>query len=267
MADAAITHGMETGYEPSLFATYSNKIGMWLFLLSDSLTFGALLFAYSYSRISTPGWPTPFHSGSIINATIMTGFLLTSSLTMVLGVAAAAHGKMNAARGWLLATMALGAGFVILHAWEWTGLIHEGMRLPIFPAPAGAESGGELAQVRQTVPQFAGTFFTLTGMHMLHVTLGVIYLGVIALRKKFLPILVVLWAIAAGVTWSAHNLVFFYGSFVLLVAAVIAAVILFLKPKVYDAVDVEVSGLYWHFVDLVWMFIFPLVYLMSTRIT
>ena len=49
-------------YEPSLFGTYSKKIGMWLFLLSDSLTFGALLYAYTYGRISTPNWPTPFHS-------------------------------------------------------------------------------------------------------------------------------------------------------------------------------------------------------------
>jgi cytochrome c oxidase subunit 3 len=61
-------------------------------------------------------------------------------------------------------------------------------------------------------------------------------------------------------------MVFFYGSFVLLLAAIVTGMVLFLKPKVYDAVDVEVSGLYWHFVDLVWMFIFPLVYLMSTRI-
>jgi heme/copper-type cytochrome/quinol oxidase subunit 3 len=53
---------------------------------------------------------------------------------------------------------------------------------------------------------------------------------------------------------------------VLLVGFVVAAVVLFLKPKNYDAHDVEIAGLYWHFVDLVWMFIFPLVYLMSTRV-
>ena len=53
----------------------------------------------------------------------------------------------------------------------------------------------------------------------------------------------------------------------LLAGLVIAAVVLFLKPKDYDAHDVEIAGLYWHFVDLVWMFIFPLVYLMSTRVT
>jgi len=90
MSDVAVQHGVATGvYEPSLFGTYSKKIGMWLFLLSDSLTFGALLFAYSYGRISTPNWPTPFHSESIRNATLMTAFLLTSSLTMVLAVRAA----------------------------------------------------------------------------------------------------------------------------------------------------------------------------------
>src|SRR5260370_8004940 len=84
MADSAV-HDVPSIYEPSLFGTYSKKIGMWLFLLSDSLTFGALLYAYSYGRISLgKDWPTPFHSESIVNATIMTPFLLTRSLTMVL---------------------------------------------------------------------------------------------------------------------------------------------------------------------------------------
>ncbi len=91
MAESAVSHDMPSVYEPSLFGTYSKKIGMWLFLLSDSLTFGALLYAYSYGRISTANWPTPFHSESIVNATIMTAFLLTSSLTMVLAVRASVH--------------------------------------------------------------------------------------------------------------------------------------------------------------------------------
>ena len=100
MSDVAVPpcSGAQDGvYEPSLFGTYSKKIGMWLFLLSDSLTFGALLFAYTYGRISTPNWPTPFHSESIRNATFMTAFLLTSSLTMVFAVRAAAHGKPEGA--------------------------------------------------------------------------------------------------------------------------------------------------------------------------
>src|ERR1700739_5103137 len=108
MAEAALPHNVGAIYEPSLFGTYSKKIGMWLFLLSDSLTFGALLYAYSYGRISIANWPTPFHSGSIINATIMTGFLLTSSLTMVLAVSAASRGNERNRLLFLLATMACG---------------------------------------------------------------------------------------------------------------------------------------------------------------
>ena len=264
MADVAVQHEMTGAYEPSLFGTYSKKIGMWLFLLSDSLTFGALLYAYSYGRISTANWPTPFHSGSIINATIMTGCLLTSSLTMVLAVNASAFGRAKAQRWWLLATMACGTAFVILHGREWGKLIAEGLTLPVFPVVPGAEGASEFANVSKTVPQFPATFFGLTGMHMLHVTLGVIYLGVIALRRKFIPILLGLWLVAwlATPTYSP----FHYGAHVLLLAAIVISVILWLKPKVYDSSDVEVAGLYWHFVDLVWMFIFPLVYLMSTKI-
>ncbi len=252
MADVAIKpSGLAQPYEPPLFRTNSKKLGMWLFIMSDSLTFGALLFAYSYGRISNPAWPMPFGAASILRASFMTLFLLTSSLTMVLAVSAATHGHMGTAKRWLIATMTLGAAFVVLHAVEWTGLLHEGMKPFSNPWAAG-------------VPQFGGTFFTLTGMHMLHVTLGVIYLGVVALRKKFLPVLVVLWLAAWFATPATSP--FHWGSLVLLVGAVVASFVLFLKPKVYDAVDVEVSGLYWHFVDLVWMFIFPLVYLMSTRI-
>jgi cytochrome c oxidase subunit 3 len=206
MADAAIQHRVEGLYEPSLFGTYSKKIGMWLFLLSDSLTFGALLFAYTYGRISTPGWPTPFHSASIINATIMTGVLLSSSLTMVLAVNASSLGQRKATIGWLIATMVCGLAFVGLHLREWMGLIGEGMT--VSSNPWGP-------------PQFGGTFFTLTGMHMLHVTIGVIVLAVMAVRS-------------AGRKFAAN--------------------------------DIEVAGLYWHFVDLVWMFIFPMVYLMSAKI-
>jgi cytochrome c oxidase subunit III len=207
MADVAVEHRVgHTEFEPSLFHTYSNKIGMWLFILSDSLTFGALLFAYSYGRISNPTWPTPFHSGSIINATIMTGFLLTSSLTMVLAVLNSNEGNRKGAIRWLLATIFCGIMFVVLHVREWVVLIHEGM------TPSKNPWGA---------PQFGGTFFTLTGLHMLHVTIGVVVLAIMVVRSM---------------------------------------------GKKFSSNDIETTGLYWHFVDLVWMFIFPLVYLMSTRI-
>ena len=264
MAEATVAHDLPEVYEPSLFGTYSKKIGMWLFLLSDSLTFGALLYSYSYGRISIANWPTPFHSESIVNATIMTAFLLTSSLTMVLAVRAAVHGDAKAQRLWLLATMACGTGFVVLHGREWTHLIATGLTLPVFPAVPGHAAVGEFVDVAKSVPQFPATFFGLTGMHMLHVTLGVVYLGVVALRRNFIPILLLCW-LGAWLGTPSYS-PFHYGAHVLLVAAIVCSVILWLKPKVYDAADVEVAGLYWHFVDLVWMFIFPLVYLMSARI-
>jgi cytochrome c oxidase subunit 3 len=210
MADATLNtaahHGADA-YEPPLFRTYSNKLGMWLFILSDSLTFGALLFAYSYGRISNPAWPTPFDAKSILLSSIMTLFLLSSSLTMVLAVLAAQRRDRGRTMRWLAATMAFGIGFVVLHAYEWYTLIAKGMTTTANPW--------------SQVPLFGGTFFTLTGLHMLHVTIGVVVLGVIWMRCR--------------------------------------------GPKFSDK-DVEVSGLYWHFVDLVWMFIFPLVYLMSTNI-
>src|ERR1700741_3232970 len=120
---------------------------MWLFLLSDSLTFGALLYAYSYGRISTAGWPTPFHSESIVNATIMTAFLLTSSLTMVLAVRASVHGDAKGQRLWLLATMLCGTGFIVLHGREWSNLIASGLAPPMFSAGTGAEANADFARI------------------------------------------------------------------------------------------------------------------------
>jgi len=191
----------------SPYRTNSKKLGMWLFIISDSLTFSALLFAYTYSRVSNPNWPTPFHfSPSIIFSSIMTLALLSSSLTMVMAVHAMNHGNRKSTSGWILATMAGGALFVGLHLTEWMNLIHEEHVTP-FDNPWG-------------VPLFGGTFFAITGLHMTHVVIGIIYLGII---------------------WQAV-----------------------VRGK-FKAEDVEVAGLYWHFVDLVWMFVFPLVYLMSVQ--
>jgi len=188
------------------FATGSKKLGMWLFILSDAITFSALIMAYSYVRVASNNWPTPFEfNPGILKATLMTVILLTSSVTMVMAVRAAKLGKRASSVRWLAATMAGGLAFVIIHATEWAGLIREGVRL--FKNPWGA-------------PLFGAAFFTLTGLHMTHVFCGVCYLGVVA-------------ALTA-------------------------------KGKLTSE-DVEVSGLYWHFVDLVWMFIFPLVYILSVK--
>src|SRR5258707_13851837 len=101
-------------------------------------------------------------------------------------------------------------------------------------------------------------------MITLLVSMQVIISGVETHKAKLCPILLRLWLVA----WLATPVYspFHYGAHVLLLAAIVCGIILWLKPKVYDSSDVEVAGLYWHFVDLVWMFIFPLVYLMSAKI-
>jgi len=187
----------------------------------------------------------------------------------VMAVFAAQRSDRAWTRNWLLATMIFGTAFIVLHGMEWSKLIGEGLAVPGFISVLGVSNSasgaaGELADISKAVPQFPATFFALTAMHMLHVTIGVIYLGVVAFRKWFLPALAVIW-IAGAVLIPSGN-VFHYPVNVLGLGLILAAVILFLKPKDYDAHDVEVCGLYWHFVDLVWMFIFPLVYLMSTKV-
>src|ERR1700690_964745 len=103
MSDAAaVEHGMPGAYEAPLFGAYSKKVGMWLFLASDSLTFGALLFAFSYNRISMQAWPTPFGKDSITNATIMTACLLSSSLTMGDSLMAASCHDRSYPANWIL---------------------------------------------------------------------------------------------------------------------------------------------------------------------
>src|SRR5262252_1927583 len=97
----------------SPYAVDSKKFGMWLFIISDALTFSALLMAYTYVRLSAGQWPMEFHfSPSIIFSSFMTFCLLSSSLTMVMAVHAMHHGNRGATVRWLLATMFFGAAFV-----------------------------------------------------------------------------------------------------------------------------------------------------------
>ena len=133
----------------------------------------------------------------------MTFILLTSSLTMLLGVQAAKTGDKAKAFRWTMITAAAGILFALLHVREWLGLIGEGMTL--FKNPWGTGL-------------FGSAFFSITGLHLTHVTAGVIALIAVALRYK---------------------------------------------GGRYKADDLEIVGLYWHFVDLVWMFVVPLVYLLN----
>src|SRR5258708_27344191 len=100
---------------------------MWLFVVSDALTFSTLLAAYTYMRIANSSWPRPFPlSPSIVAASMMTLVLLSSSLTMVLAVEAMRRDDRMATVRWLGATMASGLVFIALHLNEWKHLLlHE----------------------------------------------------------------------------------------------------------------------------------------------
>jgi cytochrome c oxidase subunit III len=182
--------------EESPYAIPSRKLTMWLFIISDAVTFGAILFAYGYIRVATPDWQTPFKAGSIINVALMTFALITSSLTMLGAVDASKVGDKAKAMRFLASTMVLGLIFAGLHIREWIGLFDEGIKL--------------------SSSLFGQTFFCITGLHLLHVITGVLAIGVVA--RKY----------SNGRLTPSH---------------------------------VETTGLYWHFVDLVWMFVVPLVYL------
>ncbi len=194
--------------EPSpIGAVQTKKFVMWLFIIADAATFGAILFGYGYLRVGSPNWTRPFaFSPSIINGLVMTVVLLTSSLTMLFAVASARACKKTDAARWLAGTMLLGALFAGLHLREWASLIGEGW------SPATNPLGGSTL--------VGATFFSITGLHLLHVISGVV--------------------------------------------AILVITIGFNRGR-WDASYVETTGLYWHFVDLVWMFVFPLVYLLNAH--
>lgn len=200
-----VAEGLRATMEPSPFGIPSKKLTMWLFIASDAITFGAVLFGYSYLRVGSPDWPRPFQfSPTIVNAMVMTAVLLTSSLTMLCAVSAAKAGQKSSSMKWLGATVLLGTLFAVMHLREWFHMFHEGWSLSRNP------SGGPVA--------FGATFFSITGLHLLHVISGVIALIVVGLG--------------------------------------------FRVGRLNDDY-IETTGLYWHFVDLVWMFVFPLLYLMN----
>ncbi|MCU1296388.1 MAG: cytochrome c oxidase subunit, partial [Acidobacteriaceae bacterium] len=91
--------------EESPFSIPSRKLVMWLFIASDAVTFGAVLFGYGYLRNSTANWPHPFEFSSVLNAMIMTFVLVTSSLTMLLAIRAAKLGDKSKAVLWSFVTV------------------------------------------------------------------------------------------------------------------------------------------------------------------
>ncbi|PWU18640.1 MAG: cytochrome oxidase subunit III [Candidatus Rokuibacteriota bacterium] len=173
---------------------------MWIFLGSDCMFFGSLIGTYlSYKGKSLAG-PMPREVFDIPLTSYSAALLLASSLFMVLALAALQQNRIKAAAGWLFATAAAGAHFVLNQVYEFTTFVlHHGLTL--------------------STNLFGSSFFVLTGFHGAHVSGGVIWLMilvVLALRRR----------LDAG-----------------------------------DYTKVEIAGLYWHFVDIVWVAIFTIVYL------
>jgi cytochrome c oxidase subunit III len=200
------------------------KAMMWIFLLSDTFIFGCFLLSYMTARMSTRvPWPNPSEVFALtiggteiplILIAIMTFVLISSSGTMAMAVNFGYRRDRRKTATLMAMTALLGATFVGMQAFEWTKLITEGVRP--WANPWGAA-------------QFGSSFFMITGFHGTHVTIGVIFLLIIA-RK----------VLRGDYDRGARG---FFTS----------------RRGHYECV--EIMGLYWHFVDLVWVFIFAFFYL------
>jgi cytochrome c oxidase subunit 3 len=217
----------------------ASTLGMWVFLATEVLFFGGLFCCYLVYRSAYPrAFALGSHELEITLGTINTAVLITSSLTMALAVHAAQLGQQRLLTLFLLATMALGATFLVIKGVEY---YHKFRECPTLVAelhlPGGHERGGEAAPAACHVPGpefsfepadqakhaqiFFSLYFVMTGLHALHMIIG---LGIMTWM---------LW-------WSTRGII---------------------TADYYS--PIEVSGLYWHFVDIVWIFLFPLLYLIG----
>ena len=191
----------EVEHEYTTTGLNHRKLLMWVFLGSDCLFFGTLIATYMVYRGQSLNGPYPVDIISVPVTTISTFVLLCSSFAMVQALAATNRDDQKGIQIWLLATAALGAVFIGFQIYEFNAFKNEGLTL-----------GTNL---------FGASFFTLTGFHGAHVTLGIVWL--------------------LGLYFTARK-----GR---------------LGPR--TSLDVEIMGLYWHFVDIVWIVIFTLLYLIG----
>ncbi len=197
--------------DPEFGKASPGKIGMWLFLGTDAMSFSGLLLAYGILRATKP-WPNPVEAlGGVELSGFMTFLLICSSVSMVLSIDACKNRDRKGMLNWLLATIAGGTIFLLIQAYEYHHLMSEmGMTFNTYTYPDGTVGQG----------LFSSTFFAITGFHGMHVFSGVMYLCFIyaqALKGKF------------------DN---------------------------GDYNQLELVGLFWHFVDLVWILVFTFVYLL-----
>ncbi len=192
--------------DPQFGKASPTKLGMWIFLVTDAMSFSGLLIAYGILR-ALKDWPDPIKAlGGVGLSGLMTFWLICSSLSMVLSIDACKRRDRRGMLLWLGVTVGGGVGFLLMQAYEYNHLIFDlGMT---FSTYAHGEN------------LFASTFFSITGFHGLHVLTGTLYL-------VYMYVL-------------AHQGRFDGGD--------------------YDML--EVAGLFWHFVDLVWILVFTFVYLL-----
>lgn len=194
----------------------THNMGMWIFLMSEIMFFGAVFAAYIIYRFS---YPQVFEEASghllLFIGSLNTAILLSSSLCMALAVNAASRGARWQLVIFLLATIVLGVIFLALKFYEYSVDFAENL----FPGGNFIYSGSDPARAKI----FFSLYFTLTGMHAVHMIIGILLISgltVFAWKEKF----------------SAEHYA-----------------------------PVEMIGLYWHFVDIVWIFIFPLLYLVGQK--
>ena len=199
MADLAVHNEADHNAHGSSNGISNIKLGMWLFLGSECLLFGGLISTYMLYRGRVSQGPTPSQVFDIPFTSVSSFVLLMSSLTMVLAVSSAAKKDDRGTALWLVVTALLGATFVGGQVYEFTAFKSEGLGF-----------GTSL---------FSSSFYTLTGFHGVHVTVGIIMLMAMV-----------------GIIQRSE----FPGS---------------------KAETIEMIGLYWHFVDIVWIVIFTLIYL------
>ena len=192
----------------------ASNLGIWLILATEILFFGVLFAAYAITRVR---FPEAFTAASRLTnlplAGANTAVLVTSSMTMAFGVDAARRGLRRAVVGWLGMTVALGCAFLAIKAVEYRFDYVE----HLVPALDFHYAGSQADQVEL----FFYMYFFITGVHALHVLIGVVCIATIAVM--------------------AHRNRF--------------------SPEYFTPVDV--TGLYWHLVDVIWLFVFPVLYLIS----
>lgn len=167
MSEAAVMHHAVEPAESPLTPESWGKLGMWMFLIGDAMSFGALLAGYGALRFGSTDWPVPANVLGVGLTAFMTFLLICSSVTMVLSLAAIQRGDMAGMKKFLALTILGGLLFLGMQAYEWTHLIERGLGL------SGNPFGASL---------FGSTFFCITGFHGAHVTGGVIYLGTYLIR-------------------------------------------------------------------------------------